>query len=253
MADRRSPRRLVRRRRLAGLACLALLAPFPAIALDGGEDALASIAVDASLQGCGLMDSRIVCTIDASWSAVDGADRYTATVAAPDGSVTDAGEVGAGGTSIWVPYVGDGTYSVRVSAYGDPDEDGDEQKVGGGASTGTTGASGVRGLGSNDLGGKSGSVEAGESGPSVPEQPDGETTTPETIPPPETTPPETTIPPETTPPEPVCTEPTPEQVAERAAVEAERQGLIDEAREAGEPEPTFDPLPPLEPVCEPAG
>ncbi|UJA18738.1 hypothetical protein HJD18_12655 [Thermoleophilia bacterium SCSIO 60948] len=251
----RSRGSILGRRRVLALACLAVLAPFPALAVDG-EDAVASIDVNASLRGCGLMNSQIVCTIDASWSEVEGADRYTAAVVAPDGTVTDAGEAGAGGTSIWVPYVGDGTYSVRVSAYGDPDEDGETQRVASGSSTGTTGPAGVRG-GTGGAG--SGVVEApsDEAQPADPAEPGAEqpeTTTPETTVPPETTiPPETTVPPETTTPEPVCTDPTPEQIAEREAIEAERQALIDEAREAGEPEPTFDPLPPLEPVCEPAG
>ncbi len=37
-----------------------------------------------------------------------------------DGSVVDFGDVGAGGSSFWVPYVGNGTYTVTVSAYGTP-------------------------------------------------------------------------------------------------------------------------------------
>ena len=46
---------------------------------------------------------------------------------APDGSVTDLGNVGGStGTTAWVPYTGNGTYTVSVSAYG-VDEEGDPE------------------------------------------------------------------------------------------------------------------------------
>jgi len=103
-------------------ALLALAAPLPALALTGGDGETAGegLSVSASLDGCGTAGAQIVCKLDASWNALPGAERYTASVTRPDGSVIDAGEVGAGSTSVWVPYVGNGTYTVTVSAYGTP-------------------------------------------------------------------------------------------------------------------------------------
>jgi hypothetical protein len=97
---------------------LALAVPLPALALAGGGAASPSLAVGASLDSCGTAADRIVCKLDASWSDVPGATRYMARVTRPDGSVIDYGDVGAGGTSFWVPYVGNGTYTVTVAAYG---------------------------------------------------------------------------------------------------------------------------------------
>ena len=107
------------------MALLALAVPLPALALSGdepdeGTPAVTSIAVSSSLDSCGTAAATIVCKIDASWSPVAGATRYTASVTRADGSVVDYGEVGAGSQSFWVPYVGNGTYTVTVSAYGTP-------------------------------------------------------------------------------------------------------------------------------------
>ena len=108
-------------RRTILLALLALAVPLPAFALSGGETSEpAGISVSASLGDCGLAESRIVCQIDASWNAVEGADYYTVSVVQANGSVTDYGQVSGTGTSLWVPYVGAGTYSVQVSAWGTP-------------------------------------------------------------------------------------------------------------------------------------
>jgi hypothetical protein len=115
-------------------ASLALVAPFPAFALgfvpggnsapaglseQRGNAAPAGLSVQASLDSCGVYESQIVCMIDTSFSQVEGADYYTASVSRPDGSVADFGPVSPGGTNLWVPYVGNGTYTVEVSAYGD--------------------------------------------------------------------------------------------------------------------------------------
>jgi hypothetical protein len=110
------------RRRAIFYAALALAIPLPALALTGGGES--GLNVEASLGGCGVSGNGIVCEINASFGSIDGADYYTASVAAPDGSVTDFGQVsgaGGGGTSLWVPYVGNGTYSVTVTAWGDED------------------------------------------------------------------------------------------------------------------------------------
>jgi hypothetical protein len=109
------------RRRTMLYAALALATPLPALALTGNEGG-SGLSVEASLEGCGVNGPRIVCEINASFGSIEGADYYTASVAAPDGSVTDFGQVagaGGGGTSLWVPYVGNGTYSVTVTAWGD--------------------------------------------------------------------------------------------------------------------------------------
>jgi hypothetical protein len=109
----------VRRRRALIYAALALAVPLPALALTGGSES--GLSVSASLQRCGVGGSGVMCEIGASFGGVDGAEYYTATVTAPDGTVTDYGQVagaGAGSTSVWVPYVGSGTYTVTVTAWG---------------------------------------------------------------------------------------------------------------------------------------
>lgn len=113
------------------LALLALAAPLPAFAIaqSSGETAPGALSVSVALDGCGLVGTEVVCKLDASYGAVDGATSYTAAVTRADGSVVDYGEVGAGGTSLWVPYVGSGTYSVEIAAYGDPARPGGEPKL----------------------------------------------------------------------------------------------------------------------------
>jgi hypothetical protein len=112
------------RRRALIYAALALTIPLPALAVPGrgGPAPLPqqSLSVAVSLDSCGTAADSIVCKIDASWNQIAGADRYTASVTRADGSVVDFGDVGAGSASFWVPYVGNGTYSVSVSAYGTP-------------------------------------------------------------------------------------------------------------------------------------
>lgn len=116
------------RRRPLLYTLLALAIPLPAFALEGGGAEApagpAALSVSASLGECGLAETTIVCRIDASWGSVEGAEYYTVSVTRADGSVVDYGTVGGGGTSLWVPYVGAGTYSVQVAAWGTPpDED----------------------------------------------------------------------------------------------------------------------------------
>ena len=61
-----------------------------------------------------------MCQIDAGWNSLEGADSYSVSVTSADGSVIDMGETTGQGTSVWVPYVGSGTYSVSVAAWGTP-------------------------------------------------------------------------------------------------------------------------------------
>jgi hypothetical protein len=109
------------------LAMLALAVP-PAYAIS--DEALNSltatagpsaISVSTSLDSCGIIDDGVVCKLDVSFNSIPNADSYSATVTRADGSVIDYGTVSPGGTSLWVPYVGAGNYSVKVTAYGEPD------------------------------------------------------------------------------------------------------------------------------------
>src|SRR5436190_14832618 len=113
----------MRRKRLFLYAALALAVPVPAFALGltgQSSPAVGSLDTHASLESCGIFEQQIVCKVDVGFNQIAGADRYAASVTAPDGSVADYGDVGAGGASVWVPYVGDGTYTVTVQAWGEP-------------------------------------------------------------------------------------------------------------------------------------
>src|SRR3954452_12824517 len=102
----------MRRKRVLLYTILALAVPVPAFALGlGGSTSAASGSLDAhaSLDSCGIFEQQIVCKVDVAFSQIDGATRYAASITAPGGSVADYGDVGAGGGSLWVPYVGDGT------------------------------------------------------------------------------------------------------------------------------------------------
>ena len=68
-----------------------------------------------------MLDTQVVCGLSVSFGALDNATSYTASVTRADGSVIDVGAVSPGGSSIYVPYVGAGTYTVRVTAYGLPE------------------------------------------------------------------------------------------------------------------------------------
>ena len=166
--------------------------PLPALALTGGGSAEASLSVSASLDGCGTSSAAIVCRIDATWNEIPGAERYTASVTRADGSVVDFGDVGSGGSSFTVPYAGNGTYTVTVSAYGTPPGS-DEPEVVARDTSGT--------------GGDSGEATVEAFGEATTDDGPGEGEVP---PDPGTEPP-------TEPPEPVCEEPEPDPGARGAA------------------------------------
>ncbi len=94
------------RRRIFGLALVALAVPFRALALDGGGasssegSASASLTVTASLDSCGLAGTQILCKINAGWNALEGADNYTMSVTSADSSVVDYGETSGQGSSV---------------------------------------------------------------------------------------------------------------------------------------------------------
>jgi hypothetical protein len=119
----------MRRRRVLVLALLVLAVPPFALGGEEPPSGPAELSVSASLAGCGLVNTAIVCQIDAGWSALDGADHYTVSVTRPDGSVVDAGEVAGTGRSVFVPYVGPGTYAVEVAAWGTPPGDEEPEVV----------------------------------------------------------------------------------------------------------------------------
>lgn len=154
------------RRRTLLLALLAVAVPLPALAAsDQGLNPVAeatTLSVSTSLDSCGLVGDQIVCQLSVSYNSIPGATSYSATVTRADGSVVDYGGVGAGGTSLWVPYVGSGTYSVRITAYGEPLEPDGEKPV---ISTEISGAKadGKAETGKAEVGG-AGSLEA-EAGP----------------------------------------------------------------------------------------
>ena len=117
------------RNRALGLALIALAAPFPALALEGGGaegTGSPGLSVTASLDSCGLAGAQVMCKIDAGWNTLEGAESYAVSVTAADGSVIDAGETSGQGTSVWVPYVGSGAYSVHVTAWGTPPDEEEE-------------------------------------------------------------------------------------------------------------------------------
>ena len=111
---------MIRRRHLLYvLAALAVPIPAFAVGVGTGTPQPQPLDVAVSLDECGIASTTVVCKLDATFNSIDGARYYTAAVTGPDGSVVDYGNVSSGATSLWVPYVGDGTYSVTVSAWGE--------------------------------------------------------------------------------------------------------------------------------------
>jgi hypothetical protein len=121
-------------RRLLLLVALAAIAVVPLRAFGVvGDETAGGLSVSASLGGCGVGGSQILCEIQVDFGGVEGADYYTASVTRADGSVQNAGTVGAGegggSASIYVPYVGSGTYTVTVSAWGGGEDGADEPEL----------------------------------------------------------------------------------------------------------------------------
>ena len=118
------------------LELLALAASTPALARRRQSDGThrrrprSAAGVSTALDSCGTLEDEVICKLDVSYNALPEAASYSAAVTRADGSVVDYGGVAPGGTSLWVPYVGSGTYSVRVTAYGAPEQpDGDKEVV----------------------------------------------------------------------------------------------------------------------------
>ncbi len=119
-AARRAGRGFLRRLALPALAGAALVpaAAAPTAQADGN-----ALSVDSSLGMCGRAGDTVWCRIDAGFSGVPGADYYTASVKAPDGTVSEWGSVappvgqGSGSASIWTPANVGGSYTITVSAW----------------------------------------------------------------------------------------------------------------------------------------
>jgi hypothetical protein len=118
------------------LTLLALAATSPAFGLNsdgpgpvGAHATPAALTVTTQLDSCGIAADDVVCKLDVSFNSVNGASNYAATVTRADGSVVDYGSIGAGGGTLFVSYVGPGSYSVRITAYGTPPHEGGRGNV----------------------------------------------------------------------------------------------------------------------------
>ena len=144
---------MIRKRRYLLLALVALTVPLPAFGVSSGG--AETLSVSASLDQCGVASTSVVCKFDASYNEVSGADYYTASVTGPDGSVVDYGNVPGGATSLWVPYVGNGTYTISISAWGEPTGNSNKPKpiatdsASAGGTTQSTSAPGAKDSGSS--------------------------------------------------------------------------------------------------------
>jgi hypothetical protein len=115
------------RRRAAATLALAALAAGGALALRNPDPGLAAletetIAVRASLDSCTepRRDGARSCHLAAAFDKVADAEYYEAAITAPDGSHLLTAPAEPSGSVFSVPYVGDGTYRVRITAYGSP-------------------------------------------------------------------------------------------------------------------------------------
>lgn len=123
-------RRRVTLRRAVLFAALALVAPLPAFALDGGA---AGLGVKTNLNECGVQQTGIVCSVAVTFNRLPNGTHYTARVVKADGSVQDFGRIaeGSDGGRVTVDlsfaYAGSGGYTVSVAAWGRPGEE--EEKI----------------------------------------------------------------------------------------------------------------------------
>ncbi len=108
----------IRHAQILFLAAIAMVIPLRAAAQD---EPAPSLNVSASLDSCGVASTGIVCQINVGFNSLPDADYYTASVTMADASVRGYGQVGSAST-LWVPYVGAGTYYVEVTAWGSNDQ-----------------------------------------------------------------------------------------------------------------------------------
>ena len=100
---------------LAAAVALALRTPEPSVAAEGP----ASIAVEATLDSCdgATADTAASCEITVDFQRLTGAARYEVKFTAPKGVDLLTAPVVDGENTYTVPYVGSGTYRVRVTAF----------------------------------------------------------------------------------------------------------------------------------------
>ena len=117
MDPRGHPKRRLFGTALAATASLAALIPAAASA----RQQPVPLSVSASVSGCSGSPAAgtVVCSIDVSFSSINGARSYTAEVTRPGGGLQTF-DVSGGAASLPVGYTGNGTYTVTIKAYGDP-------------------------------------------------------------------------------------------------------------------------------------
>jgi hypothetical protein len=84
-----------------------------ALAFPVSASSTVSFPVSTALGGC----SAGSCSINVRFDSVSGADSYTGLVQTPNGSSVSLGDLAPGSSSVSVPYVGKGTYTVAVTAW----------------------------------------------------------------------------------------------------------------------------------------
>ena len=112
------------RRWLVAAAVLAAAALVPSVRSTSAAESApkpAEIPVSAALDSCARTGSEPICEIEVSFAEVPGATSYEATITAPDGSVLLSAVAKPGAGAYSVPYRGDGTYGVRIVAFGSSD------------------------------------------------------------------------------------------------------------------------------------
>ena len=114
------PKLSIRRRAAAAAlaAATALFAASPGTAAAQDSDPPAHIPVTASLDGCDARGSAPICRIVVSFDAVARATSYQTAITAPDGAQLIDAAAEPEPTTYSVKYRGNGTYVVRVTAYG---------------------------------------------------------------------------------------------------------------------------------------
>jgi hypothetical protein len=102
---------------LATAAALAAL-PGSASAADAGQADPVAIPLTATLGSCSETSGHRACQIEVAFDAVSAADSYEAVIRGPDGAELVSAAAQPGTNSYSVPYRGDGTYRVRITAFG---------------------------------------------------------------------------------------------------------------------------------------
>lgn len=96
------------------LALIAFVAT--ALTLPVTASSMPSFPVSTGFAGCDAGPTS--CRINVSFSPVAGAEGYAAGAQLPDGGSQSLGSVAPGGTTVTVPYRGNGTYVVTITALG---------------------------------------------------------------------------------------------------------------------------------------